>query len=173
MAVYEAKPTVLRWDKTIQLVLKNETRKHKLSQSQIMAQIDLESSGLNEATSPTGAIGIMQIIPDRGDSSGPNWLRARPTERPLRDPTINIAFGMFMMHDAYNRALSKGFNAAQAWDKALTEYYSGSMNNPLNWRPPGGGPSVGEYLREVKLRLKAYEKHFFFKFLERFKRLLG
>lgn len=150
--VHTAQASVTRWYDLCRAMLSEQSHGvwPQLMMGQLLAQIDLESGGGTDAISNTGAVGLMQIIPDvlRG---GPEWLRSRPTREPLMDPRVNLSFGVYMMNDAMRRAHDR--KMASPWESALVEYYTGDMRG---WDLEFGGVSGRGYIAAVKERLPAY-----------------
>lgn len=158
----ESKSRVLKWEAYIQATLL--TFPHpKPSAAKIMAQMDLESGGVIDAHSNTGAVGLMQIIPDRIDGTGPSWLRQRPTKEVLLEPAINISFAVYLMVDAMHRASALGFK--DPYERALIEYYTGDMRGD---NKVFGGISGTDYVTSVKENISKYNQSMWERFMERF-----
>jgi soluble lytic murein transglycosylase-like protein len=71
---------------------------HNLSPDLVAAVIWLESGGDPEAVSPSGAVGLMQVMPSDGVSAGFQCANGpcfehRPSSAELKDPEFNISFG--------------------------------------------------------------------------------
>lgn len=108
----------------------------------IRAVIRVESAGNPSATSPAGAIGLMQIMPDTWAS-----LRVRPRlGRDPYDPHDNIFAGAAYLREMHDRYGSPGFLAAyNAGPGRYEEYLAGRSALPAETRAyvSALGPLIG------------------------------
>ena len=104
-------------------VILEESARHKLDALLISALIQVESGFQYAAVSPSGARGLMQIMPDTGRAlthALRHEIGLRPAAfRPewLDDPFVNIRLGVYYLHD-----LKKQFHD---WRLALSAYNFG------------------------------------------------
>ncbi len=104
-------------------VILEESAKHKLDALLISALIQVESGFQYAAVSPSGARGLMQIMPDTGRALTRALRREiglRPAAfRPewLDDPFVNIRLGVYYLHDLKNQF--------HDWRLALSAYNFG------------------------------------------------
>jgi len=95
---------VLRWCETITQFAK----KNNLPADLVAAMIWQESGGNPEAYSPSGAVGLMQVMPNDGlaatfqCNSGPCFAN-RPSTEQLKDPEFNIKIGTRMLANLVER----------------------------------------------------------------------
>lgn len=95
---------VLRWCVTITQFAK----KSNLPANLVAAMIWQESGGNPEAYSPSGAVGLMQVMPNDGLAatfqciSGPCFAN-RPSAEELKDPEFNIKIGTRMLANLVER----------------------------------------------------------------------
>jgi soluble lytic murein transglycosylase-like protein len=86
-------------------VILEESSKRKLDPLLVLAVIQVESGFQYSAVSPSGARGIMQIMPDTGKSLAKSLGREYGLQpiafRPesLDDPLLNIRLGIYYLHD--------------------------------------------------------------------------
>ena len=104
-------------------IILEESAKHKLDALLISALIQVESGFQYAAVSPSGARGLMQIMPDTGRALS-HALRREIGLRPaafrpewLDDPFVNIRLGVYYLHDLKNQF--------HDWRLALSAYNFG------------------------------------------------
>ncbi len=92
--------------------------KYKLDPNLIAALILQESGGNPQAYSPSGAVGLMQVMPSDGTAagfmcpSGPCFAK-RPSTQQLQNPDFNISYGVRMLAGLVNKYgnVSEGLKA--------------------------------------------------------------
>lgn len=124
--------------------------------------IRTESKFINEARSPKGALGLMQIMPDTG-----RWIAEQLGETEfatadLTDPDINIRFGSW-----YLASLKKEFGSNEV---LILAAYNGGRGNVKQWIERYGWNSefndiqqipfkeTREYVEKVTASKKNYQK---------------
>jgi len=81
---------------------------HQLDPNLVAAVIEVESGGAKDAISPSGAVGLMQVMPRDGLASqfqcinGPCFA-SRPSMTELYDPVYNIQYGSSYLSGLLNR----------------------------------------------------------------------
>jgi soluble lytic murein transglycosylase len=90
-------------------VILSESTKRRLDPLLVLALIRVESDFQHDVVSPSGARGLMQIMPDTGKALA-EILRREANLRPvtfktesLDDPHINIRLGTYYLHDLKKR----------------------------------------------------------------------
>lgn len=78
-----------------------------------------------DATSPVGAMGLMQLMPETARRTARQWKQSRPSRADLFDPRINVFIGSAHLRDLIDRfdgqvpvalaGYNAGPNAAQRW----------------------------------------------------------
>lgn len=98
-------PAVLQWCELITAY----ASKHGLPPDLIAALIWQESGGQPEVISHSGAVGLMQVMPNDGPAAsfmcinGPCFAN-RPSSAELKDPEFNIAYGARLLAGLYARS---------------------------------------------------------------------
>lgn len=122
----------------------------------LVAGIIMQESGFNpQATSPVGAMGIMQIMPPTGRSiaSGVGYPNFTPND--LYNPEIAIQFGTWHIH-----VLKEKYGGNEA--AALAAYNAGT-GNADKWLRAGllnniPGGQTNRYVRNVQDYVQVYHK---------------
>jgi len=119
----------------------------------LVAAIIMQESGFNpKATSPVGAMGMMQVMPatSRSIASGVEYQNF--TTDKLYDPNVSIQFGTWYIH-----VLKEKYNGNVT--AALAAYNAGS-GNADKWLRMGilNDPSGNGYARRVQDYMQVYRK---------------
>jgi len=122
----------------------------------LVAGIIMQESGFNpQATSPVGAMGIMQIMPPTGRSiaSGVGYPNFTPND--LYNPEIAIQFGTWHIH-----VLKEKYGGNEA---AALAAYNGGTGNADKWLRAGllnniPGGQTNRYVRNVQDYVQVYHK---------------
>lgn len=125
----------------------------------VAAVIHCESGNKSDAVSRSGAVGLMQVMPDTGKWAAEKLGIENYTDERLNEPDINIRLGCWylsFLHERYNgnmtnmlAAYNAGHGNADKWlsDKELTE--EGQLSNiPFK--------ETKDYVEKV---LRAYDKY--------------
>lgn len=78
-------------------------REHRFDPAFILSLIQVESSFRSAAISPAGAIGLMQIMPATGRVIARRHRLAWRGDEALRDPRVNLAYGMAYLAELRDR----------------------------------------------------------------------
>ncbi len=103
-------------------LIKEMAKKYGLPEVLISHQMYRESSFDPTVVSPKGAVGIMQIMPERARLIG--RLHDLPYT-PLTDPYINADLGCAFMRDLFNEAYKHVKSKQAAYELALVGYFAG------------------------------------------------
>ncbi len=142
----EAKPgwyAKHRYPLAYEHVIRGHARNYDLDAALLAAVIYRESKFDAEARSRSGAIGLMQLLPDTARGIAIHTGGERFVVRDLYDPEINVRYGAF-----YLRRLLRKYDDQRL---ALAAYNAGQANVD-RWRERGGGiefPETREYVDEV------------------------
>lgn len=118
-----------------------QAQKHGLDPFLMAALIRQESEFDKDAVSPSGAIGLMQVMPDTGRELG-RRLRMRPvTRRALHDPNVNLAIGAFYLA---RQIQARGGSV----EEALAAYNAGPTRIPL-WKEWGEYREPAEFVETI------------------------
>lgn len=121
----------------------HQARKHGLDPLLIAALIRQESEFDKDAVSPSGAIGLMQVMPATGRELG-RRLRMRPvTRRALHDPNVNLAIGAFYLA---SQIRVRGGSV----EEALAAYNAGPTRIPV-WKEWGEYREPAEFVETIPL----------------------
>ncbi|MGQ9918773.1 MAG: lytic transglycosylase domain-containing protein, partial [Bryobacteraceae bacterium] len=125
-------------------LIRREARKHGVDPLLVAALIRQESEFDPGAVSPSGAIGLMQIMPATGRELGKR-LRMRPvTRRALHNPGLNVRLGVY--HLARLLQERKGSR-----EEALAAYNAGLTPIPL-WAGWGDFREPAEFVETIPLQ---------------------
>ena len=140
------------------------SEKYGLEASLILAVIRCESGFRPDAVSRTGAVGLMQIMPDAFD-----WIKFRLdddrdiTFDSMFEPEYNIQYGTYMLSYLYDQfgsyelasaAYHQGMNAVQGWiDDGTIDPDHFSVNENLDAMP---SDLTQDYIYRV---MKAFDKY--------------
>lgn len=151
----------LRYPLEHEALIREEAAVHDLPPSLIAAVIYSESGFDEEAVSPAGAVGLMQLLPATARSIAEQTGERPVRRRELFDPTVNIDLGSWYldaMRDKYD-------DHPQALDLALAAYNAG-QGNVDRWvrRTPSGErveipfPETRAYIQRVHRMQDAYRR---------------
>jgi soluble lytic murein transglycosylase-like protein len=84
------------------IIVETQAQKYNLDPNLIAAVMLEESGGNPSAYSPSGAVGLMQVMPSDGlaadfTCNGNPCFASRPTTAELMDPEFNISYGVRML----------------------------------------------------------------------------
>lgn len=120
-----------------------QAQKRGLDPLLMAALIRQESEFDKDAVSPSGAIGLMQVMPATGRELG-RRLKMRPvTRRSLHDPAVNLAIGAYYL--ARQIELRGG-----SVEEALAAYNAGPTRIPI-WREWAGYREPAEFVETIPL----------------------
>ncbi len=125
-------------------LIQREARKRGLDPLLVAALIRQESEFDPGAVSPSGAIGLMQVMPATGRELG-RRLRMRPvTRRALHNPSVNVAIGAYF--------LARLLESRQGRvEEALAAYNAGPSRIPV-WAGWGGYREPAEFVETIPLQ---------------------
>ena len=126
---------------------------YDLEPAWVASVIRNESRFRPQATSPTGAIGLMQIMPETGEWIAVQLQLTDYSTASLNDGALNIALGTW-----YLRYLLDRFSD---FDAALMAYNAGPSNaDDWNGNPELAFPETQGYIRRIHLSLPIYRAYF-------------
>lgn len=125
-------------------LIRREAQKHGLDPLLVAALIRQESEFDPEAVSPSGAIGLMQVMPATGRELG-RRLRMRPvTRRALHNPAVNVTVGTYF--------LARLLESRQGRvEEALAAYNAGPTRIPV-WAGWGEFREPAEFVETIPLQ---------------------
>jgi soluble lytic murein transglycosylase len=135
--------TRLRYPLEYEHIVRGHARNYELDPALLAAVIYRESKFDADARSPSGAIGLMQLLPDTAKGIAVHTGGSRFRVRDLYDPEINVRYGSF-----YLRRLIVKYRDERS---ALAAYNAGQTNVD-NWLEEGNGiqfPETRQYVDEV------------------------
>lgn len=122
-------------------LIRREARKRGLDPLLMAALIRQESEFDTDAVSPSGAIGLMQLMPPTGRELGRRLRMRRVTPRALRNPAVNLPLGAYYLA----RQLElRGGNV----EEALAAYNAGPTRVPI-WKEWGGYREPAEFVETI------------------------
>jgi len=126
---------------------------YNLEPAWVASLIRNESRFRPQATSPAGAIGLMQIMPETGEWIAEQLQLDNYSTDSLRDGALNIALGTWYLRHLLDRFVHV--------DAALMAYNAG----PTNVERWGGNlnlafPETQQYVRRIRLSLSVYRIYF-------------
>lgn len=125
-------------------LIQREARKHGLDPLLVAALIRQESEFDPDAVSPSGAIGLMQVMPATGRELG-RRLRMRPvTRRALHNPGVNVTVGTYFL------ARLLGSRQGRV-EEALAAYNAGPTRIPV-WTGWGEFREPAEFVETIPLQ---------------------
>jgi soluble lytic murein transglycosylase len=145
----------MRYPLRYEHIVTGHARNYELDAALIAAVIYRESKFEADAESSSGAIGLMQLLPDTAKGIALHTGGSRFQVEDLYDPEINVRYGSF-----YLRRLLRKYNDVEL---ALAAYNAGQANVD-EWLAAGdeiGFPETREYVEEVleirDIYARAYE----------------
>jgi len=142
----DAKPgwyAKLRYPLRYEHVIAGHARNYELDPALLAAVVYRESKFDPDARSRSGAIGLMQLLPDTAEGIALHTGGHRFVVADLYDPEINVRYGAF-----YLRRLLRKYGDEEL---ALAAYNAGQRNVD-EWRAEGKGiefPETRQYVDEV------------------------
>lgn len=133
----------MRYPLEYEHIVRGHARNYELDPALLAAVIYRESRFEADARSPSGAIGLMQLLPDTAKGIALHTGGSRFRVRDLYDPEINIRYGSF-----YLRRLIVKYGDERS---ALAAYNAGQTNVD-RWLEAGQGihfPETRQYVDEV------------------------
>jgi soluble lytic murein transglycosylase len=133
----------MRYPLEYEHIVRGHARNYELDPALLAAVIYRESKFDADARSPSGAIGLMQLLPDTAKGIAVNTGGSRFRVRDLYDPEINVRYGSF-----YLRRLMVKYGDERS---ALAAYNAGQTNVD-RWLEAGEGiqfPETRQYVDEV------------------------
>jgi soluble lytic murein transglycosylase len=133
----------MRYPLRYEHIVTGHARNYELDAALLAAVIYRESKFESDAKSGSGAIGLMQVLPDTAEGIALHTGGARFRVDDLYDPEINVRYGSF-----YLRRLLRKYDDTRL---ALAAYNAGQANVD-RWRAEGDDisfPETREYVDEV------------------------
>ncbi len=138
----------LRYPLEYEHIVRGHAANYDLDAALVAAVIYRESRFDSDARSSSGAIGLMQLLPDTAKGIAVNTGGNRFRVRDLYDPEINVRYGSF-----YLRRLLRKYDDRRL---ALAAYNAGQTNVD-RWLEEGGGIEFPETRAYVDAVLEARE----------------
>jgi len=133
----------MRYPLEYEHIVRGHARNYELDPALLAAVIYRESKFDSDARSPSGAIGLMQLLPDTAKGIAVHTGGSRFRVNDLYDPEINVRYGSF-----YLRRLLVKYGDVR---NALAAYNAG-QSNVDHWLEDGEGipfPETRQYVDEV------------------------
>ena len=133
-------------------LVRTNARRHDLDPALVAAVIYAESRFDPNARSPSGAVGLMQLLPDTAKFIARKTGGTRFVVADLRDPEVNVRYGSWLLANLRERY---GDEAT-----VLAAYHAGSGNVDA-WQRKGGGirfPETRAYVAEVERVRRIYQR---------------
>jgi soluble lytic murein transglycosylase len=133
----------LRYPLSYEEIIRGHARNYDLDPALIAAVIYRESKFDPDVRSSSGAVGLMQLLPETARGIALNTGGSRFVVSDLTDPEINVRYGSF-----YLRRLIRKYGEERL---GLAAYNAGQANVD-EWRAEGRGivfPETREYVDEV------------------------
>ena len=126
---------------------------YNLEPAWVASVIRNESRFRPQATSPAGAIGLMQIMPETGEWIAQQLQLDNYSTDSLRDGALNIALGTWYLRHLLDRFVHV--------DAALMAYNAGPSNaDGWNGNLEQAFPETQTYIRRIHLSLPVYRAYF-------------
>jgi soluble lytic murein transglycosylase len=142
----------MRYPLRYEHIVTGHARNYELDAALVAAVIYRESKFERDAKSGSGAIGLMQLLPDTAKGIALHTGGARFRVEDLYDPEINVRYGSF-----YLRRLLRKYDDTRL---ALAAYNAGQANVD-RWIDRGAGiefPETREYVDEVLVLQEIYAR---------------
>jgi soluble lytic murein transglycosylase len=143
----------LRYPLEYEAIVRGHAENYDLDAALIAAVINRESGFDPNAVSDSGAIGLMQLLPETGKAIALNTGGAKFRVSDLYDPEINVRYGSFYL----SRLLRKYDGDVEL---ALAAYHAG-QGNVDEWIANGEGigfPETRAYVADVLELQERYRK---------------
>ncbi len=124
--------------------IRREARRLGLDPLLLAALIRQESEFDRDAVSPSGAIGLMQVMPQTGRELGRRLRMRRVTPRALHNPAVNLRIGAYYL--ARQLKLAGG-----SVEEALAAYNAGPTRIPV-WKEWGEYREPAEFVETIPFR---------------------
>jgi soluble lytic murein transglycosylase len=121
--------------------VRREARKHGIDPLLMAALIRQESEFDKDAVSPSGAIGLMQVMPATGRELGRRLRMGPVTRRALHDPMINLRLGAYFLA---RQIEARGGSV----EEALAAYNAGPTRVPI-WKEWGNFREPAEFVETI------------------------
>jgi soluble lytic murein transglycosylase len=131
-------------------IIRVHAANHGLDPALVAAVVYVESRFDPNATSPAGAIGLMQLLPDTAEGIATRTGGDRFVVADLRDPEINVRYGSWYLDHLREKYGDMTF--------ALAAYHDG-QGTVDHWREEGLGiplPGTRDYVRKVERFTRVY-----------------
>jgi soluble lytic murein transglycosylase len=133
-------------------IIQGHAKHYNLDPALLAAVIYQESKFRADARSPSGAIGLMQLLPSTAQGIADHTGGTRYRESDLYDPEINVRYGAW-----YLRHLMDKYGSERL---ALAAYNAG-QENVDKWLASGSGiafPETRAYVEKVESLKKLYRR---------------
>jgi soluble lytic murein transglycosylase len=142
----------LRYPLRYELIVRNHSRNYRLDPALLASVIYTESKFNASARSSSGAIGLMQLLPDtaRGIAIHTGGSRFRVSD--LYTPEINVRYGSWYLRHLLDR---------YGDERTALAAYNAGQDNVDRWRAEGRGiafPETRSYVARVEHLKKLYRK---------------
>lgn len=111
-------------------LVEREAQRQGIDPAWVFGVMRQESAFIPDVRSSAGALGLMQLLPGTARSVARSERLARPTNRDLYDPALNIRLGA-----AYLKRLLERFDGNLVLASAA---YNAGSGRVRDWRPPAG-----------------------------------
>jgi soluble lytic murein transglycosylase len=138
----------LRYD----ALVREQAQRFDLDPALVAAVIYQESRFRPNARSDAGAIGLMQVLPDTGETIA-RWTGGKSFRvDDLYDPAVNVRYGSWFLHHLFEKYGDE--------TRALAAYHAGETNVD-GWIREGNGIAFADtrdYVRRVQDAKRAYRR---------------
>ena len=131
----------IRYPLRYEAIVRGHARNYRLDPALLAGVIYAESKFDANARSSSGAIGLMQLLPDTAKGIAVHTGGSRFRVSDLDDPEINVRYGSWYLRHLLDRYRDEG--------TALAAYNAG-QDNVDRWRADGKGIAFGETRHYVK-----------------------
>ena len=136
----------LRYDE----IVRGHARNYRLDPALLAAVIYQESRFRPDARSSSGAIGLMQLLPDTAKGIAVRTGGSRFETRDLYDPEINVRYGSWYLRHLLNR---------YGDERTALAAYNAGQTNVDRWRRDGGEIAFAETREYVSRVLELRETY--------------
>jgi len=131
----------IRYPLRYEAIVRGHARNYRLDPALLAGVIYAESKFDANARSSSGAIGLMQLLPDTAKGIAVHTGGSRFRVSDLDDPEINVRYGSWYLRHLLDKYRDEG--------TALAAYNAG-QDNVDRWRADGKGIAFGETRHYVK-----------------------